>query len=142
MPDALDRIRRIDHIAIAVKNLDESVRLYESVFGASVSVREYIDDYDVEIATIDIGGTTIELIEGKGEGSPIRRFVETRGPGLHHVAFAVDDIAKTLEALREDGVRLIDEKPRRGKDGSLVAFIHPKATQNVLYELVQLPPQK
>ena len=75
---------------------------------------------------------------GKSETSPIRKFVETRGPGLHHVAFVVKDIEKALQGLREQGVELIDETPRRGKDNSLVAFIHPKATERVLYELVEL----
>jgi len=129
---------KVDHIAIAVEDLDRALKMYTSVFGIRADHREYIEDYDVEIATLDAGNTAIELIEGKSETSPIRKFVETRGPGLHHVAFVVEDIQSALDKLREEGVTLIDETPRRGKDNSLVAFIHPKATERVLYELVEL----
>ena len=94
----------------------------------------------MEIATISVGGTDVELIEAKRDDSPIRKFIEKRGPGLHHIAFTVPDINKALEQLRKDGVRLIDETPRRGKDNSLVAFIHPQSTESVLYELVQPDP--
>jgi methylmalonyl-CoA/ethylmalonyl-CoA epimerase len=130
--------KKIDHIAIAVQDLDRAIETYASVLGLEVQHREYIEDYGVEIATLAIGDTAIELLEGKSEKSPIRRFVETRGPGLHHVAFVVDDIQNALDRLRAEGVRLIDETPRRGKDNSLVAFIHPKSTERVLYELVEL----
>jgi methylmalonyl-CoA epimerase len=129
---------KVDHIAIAVEDLDTAIEMYASVFGLKVVHRERIEDYDVEIATLEVGNTAIELIEGKSETSPIRKFIETRGPGLHHMAFVVDDIGVALDKLREQGARLIDEAPRHGKDNSLVAFIHPKATQGVLYELVQL----
>lgn len=129
---------RIDHIAIAVENLDEAIGTYEAVFGGSVKHREFVEAFGVEIATISIGETDVELIEGKSKDSPIRKFVEKRGPGLHHIAFAVPDIRKALDQLRADGVRLIDETPRRGKENSLVAFIHPESTDRVLYELVQV----
>lgn len=129
---------RIDHIAIAVEDLDQAIRLYESLFELEVSHREFIDEYNVEVATVDLGGTAVELIEGRSDDSPIRRFVASRGAGLHHIAFVVDDIRKALEVLRAGGARLIDETPRRGKANSLVAFVHPKSTQGVLYELVEL----
>ncbi len=129
---------KIDHIAIAVEDLDRAIETYSAVLGLEVRHRETIEDYGVEIATLGIGDTAIELLEGKSEKSPIRKFVETRGPGLHHLAFVVDDIRKTLDTLRAEGVKLIDETPRRGKDNSLVAFIHPKSTERVLYELVEL----
>ena len=128
---------KIDHIAIAVENLDEAIATYETVFGAKVAHREVVGDFGVEIATIIAGDTAIELLEAKRDDSPIRKFVDTRGPGLHHLAFAVADIHEALRELREAGIRLIDETPRRGKENSLVAFIHPKATDHVLYELVQ-----
>ena len=130
--------KKIDHIAIAVENLDRAIETYARVLGLRAQHREYIEDYGVEIATLAIGDTAIELLEGRSERSPIRRFVESRGPGLHHLAFVVDDIRKALDTLRAEGVKLIDETPRRGKDNSLVAFIHPKATERVLYELVEL----
>ena len=134
-------IDKIDHIAIAVEDLDKAIELYEKTLGFPLTHREHVDSYGVDIATFDVGGTAIELLEGKSEGSAIRRFVETRGPGLHHIAFVVEDIGKSLEALSAEGVRLIDETPRLGKENSLVAFIHPKSTQKVLYELVQLAPE-
>ena len=132
-------IEKVDHIAIAVEDLDRAIAMYSAVFGVGVSDRERVEDYDVEIATLPVAATAIELIEGKSERSPIRKFVENHGPGLHHIAFVVEDIQASLDALRRQGVRLIDETPRRGKANSLVAFIHPKATERVLYELVQLP---
>ncbi|MDH3215098.1 MAG: methylmalonyl-CoA epimerase [Candidatus Krumholzibacteria bacterium] len=129
---------KIDHIAIAVDDLAAAIDMYESIFGLKVCHREYVEDYHVEIATIHTGSCAIELIEGQGDDSPIRRFVQTRGPGIHHIAFVVDDIRESLEKLRQQGIRLIDATPRRGKNNSLVAFIHPKAAQRVLYELVEL----
>jgi len=129
---------RIDHIAIAVDDLDAAVALYETTFGLRVSHRETVADFNVEIATIQIGETAIEFLEGKSDDSPIRRFVEKRGPGIHHIAYVVDDIEQAMADLRAGGARLIDEKPRRGKENSLVAFVHPSSTGKVLYELVQL----
>jgi methylmalonyl-CoA/ethylmalonyl-CoA epimerase len=131
------RIGGIDHIAIAVENLDRAIDLYRDTLGLEVARRELVRDFDVEIATIELGGTAIELLEGKSDASPIRRFVRKRGPGLHHVGFLVDDIEAAIEALKTAGLTLIDETPRRGKDNSLVAFVHPNSTQKVLYELVQ-----
>ncbi len=129
---------RIDHIAIAVEDLDAALAMYQSLFELEAAHREYIKDFDVDIATFTIGNTKIELLEGKSQDSPICKFVRKRGPGLHHIAFAVDDIRKVLARLKVEGVRLIDETPRRGKGNSLVAFVHPASTQNVLYELVQM----
>lgn len=129
---------RIDHIAIAVDDLDQAIETYASVLGLQASEREFVAAYDVEIATLRVGDMAIELIEGKTAESPIRKFIERRGPGLHHVGFVVTDIEKALSHLRAEGVALIDEKPRRGKGNSLVAFVHPQATGRVLYELVQL----
>ena len=130
-------IKGVDHIAIAVENLDEAVALYEQTLGLKVTHREYVADFDVETATIVLGDTAIELLEGKSAKSAIRRFVENTGPGLHHIALTVDDIHATMAHLRSQGAVLIDEKPRVGKEGSLVAFIHPRSTGRVLYELVQ-----
>ncbi|UCH85200.1 MAG: methylmalonyl-CoA epimerase [Candidatus Latescibacterota bacterium] len=131
----------VDHIAIAVEDLDKAIELYQKTLGFKVTHREHIEGYDVDIATIEVGGTAIELLEGKSDRSAIRRFVQTRGPGLHHIAFVVEDIEKSLQTLRSQGVKLIDEVARPGKENSRVAFIHPKSTQGVLYELVELPPR-
>ncbi len=127
----------IDHIAIAVENLDQAIEMYEKLFGLRVMHREVVAGFDVDTATFPVGETSIELVEGKAEGSPIRKFVEARGPAIHHVAFLVEDIEETLAELKAAGATLIDEKPRTGKNNSLVAFVHPKSTQKVLYEIVQ-----
>jgi methylmalonyl-CoA epimerase len=130
-------IEKIDHIAIAVENLDEAIVLYEKTLGLKVAHREHIPGFEVDTATFDIGDTSIELVEGKSEESAIRKFIKTHGPGIHHIAFAVKDLQGSLAALKAQGARLVDETPRRGKENSLVAFIHPKSTQKILYELVQ-----
>ena len=130
-------LERIDHIAVAVEDLDQSIETYEKL-GLRVTHREVVEDFGVEIATIDAGNTAIELIAPRDADSPIRKFIDERGPGLHHVAFVVDDIEKALDQVRRLGYQLIDETPRRGKENSLVAFIHPGSTGKVLYELVQL----
>lgn len=133
---------KIDHIAIAVENLDEAVELYERIFGLAVTHRERLADFEADTATFELGGAAIELVQGTSEGSAIRKFVKAHGPGIHHIAFAVEDIDQALADLKAKGVRLIDEIPRRGKENSRVAFIHPEATQKILYELVQPEPEK
>jgi methylmalonyl-CoA/ethylmalonyl-CoA epimerase len=127
----------IDHIAIAVTDLDAAIQLFKSVLGMRLKHREDVAGFQVTIATLDTGGTDIELIQATSPDSPIAKFVAERGAGLHHVALRVPDIDAALERLRAQGVPLIDETPRPGKDGSRVAFIHPKATGRVLCELVQ-----
>ena len=130
-------IQGIDHIAIAVADIEAAIQLFESVFGMKVKHREDVASFKVKIATLATGGTDIELIQATSDDSPVATFVAERGAGLHHVAFAVPDIESALGMLREGGVQLIDQTPRPGKDGSKVAFIHPKATNRVLCELVQ-----
>jgi methylmalonyl-CoA/ethylmalonyl-CoA epimerase len=135
------RDMKIDHIAIAVENLEEAVALYERILGLSVRHRERVADFETETATFELAGAAIELVQGTSEESTIRKFIKARGPGVHHIAFAVEDIEQTLAGLKAKGVRLIDETPRRGKGHSRVAFIHPGSTQKVLYELVQPEPE-
>ena len=130
-------IKGIDHIAIAVADLDEALKTFESVFGLEATHREHIADYDVEVATVKVGNTAIEFIQATSDDSPIRAFVEKRGAGIHHIALAVDDVEAGLESLNKKGVDLIDATPRDGKEGSRVAFVHPRSTSRVLYELVQ-----
>jgi methylmalonyl-CoA/ethylmalonyl-CoA epimerase len=130
-------IRGIDHVAIAVENLDAAVALFERVFGMKVKHREEVTGFRVTVATLSTGGTDIELVQGMSPDSPVARFVAERGAGLHHVAFAVPDIDAALAALKRQGVPLIDETARPGKEGSRVAFVHPKATGRVLCELVE-----
>jgi methylmalonyl-CoA/ethylmalonyl-CoA epimerase len=133
---------KIDHIAIAVENLDEAVELYERMLGLAVTRRERVADFEADTATFELAGAAIELVQGTSEESAIRKFVKARGPGIHHIAFAVEDIDQALADLKAKGVRLIDETPQRGKEHSRVAFIHPESTQKILYELVQPEPEK
>lgn len=130
-------IRGIDHIAIAVESLDSAIALFEKVLGLKAHHREEIAGFGVAIATIAIGDTEIELVQGTTADSPITKFVASRGPGLHHIAFEVGDIDGALKKLAASGVALIDTVTRPGKQGSRVAFIHPKATGKVLCELVE-----
>lgn len=130
-------IEGIDHIAIAVESIDEALATFEKVLGLRAAHREAIGGYGVEVATIATGGADIELVQGTGPDSPIGKFIATRGPGIHHIALAVDDVTAALARLREAGVKLIDETPRPGKNGSRVAFVHPRATNKVLFELVE-----
>jgi methylmalonyl-CoA/ethylmalonyl-CoA epimerase len=135
-------IRGIDHIAIAVADLDAAVSLFATVFGMKAVHREEIAGYGVRVATLATGGTAIELVQGITPDSPITKFVAERGPGMHHVALEVANIDEALALLREQGVPLIDQAARPGKQGSRVAFIHPKATGRVLCELVENSPRR
>jgi methylmalonyl-CoA epimerase len=130
-------IKKVDHIAIAVESLDEAVELFERTLGLRMTHRESAAGSDVEAATFDLGDIALELVEGTSESSAVRKFIKARGPGLHHIAFAVDDIERSLASLKAKGVRLIDETPRPGQAGSRVAFIHPRSTRKVLIELVE-----
>jgi methylmalonyl-CoA/ethylmalonyl-CoA epimerase len=130
-------IRNLDHVAIAVEDLDAAIALFASVFGLKAHHREEIAGFGVAVATIKVRDTEIELVQGTTPNSPITKFVATRGPGLHHVAFEVGDIDGALKKLAASGVALIDTVARPGKQGSRVAFIHPKATGKVLCELVE-----
>jgi methylmalonyl-CoA epimerase len=127
----------IDHVAIAVEDIEAAIQVFESVLGMKLMHREDVSSYKVKIATLATGGTDIELVQATSPDSPIAKFIADRGPGIHHIALSVPNIEDALATLREQGVQLIDQAPRPGKDGSRVAFIHPKATNRVLFELVQ-----
>ncbi len=129
--------RRIDHIGIAVADLDAAIALYEQSYGMRVVHRETLQEQGVEAVLFDVGENHIELLRPLADDTPVGRFLERRGPGLHHVAYHVPDIDAALAQLREDGVRLIDTVPRTGIRGSRVAFVHPSATASVLTELVE-----
>lgn len=128
---------KIDHLGIAVTDLDEAMALYEGAFCLHVHHREILEDQGVEAVALEVGQTTIELLEPTREDSPVARFLADKGPGIHHIAYAVDDIAAVLADLKEQGVRLVDETPRVGLGGTKIAFLHPKSTFGVLSELVQ-----
>ena len=128
---------RIAHIGIAVKNLDESLKLYQETLGLTLHGRELVYGDKVTVAFLPIGDTEIELMEAVEPDSPVGRFIEKRGEGIHHIAVEVEDIDATVETMRDQGYRLIDEEPRPGAGGVRVAFIHPKSANGVLIELCE-----
>lgn len=127
----------IDHTGIAVTDLDDAIPFYRDVLGMPLVHRETIVSQGVEAALLDVGDAHVELIAPIGAETSVAQFLERRGPGLHHVAYRVDDIDAALASLSAGGVRLIDERPRAGIRGSRVAFVHPSATGGVLTELVE-----
>ena len=129
-------LKRVDHIGIAVKNLDESVKFYESL-GFKASGYEVVAEQKVKVAFLPCGDSELELLESTEPDGPIARFIEKNGPGIQHIAIRVDDIDKALEELKAKGVRLIDQVPRYGAGNARIAFVHPKATGGVLLELTQ-----
>jgi methylmalonyl-CoA/ethylmalonyl-CoA epimerase len=128
---------RIEHVALAVSDLDASIAHYERMWGLSVSHRERVDDQGVEEAMLPLGDSNLQLIAPTGSGTTVQRFIERRGEGLHHIAYEVDDLTDVLNQLKSQGVRLIDETPRRGGRGHMVAFVHPSANHGLLVELIQ-----
>jgi methylmalonyl-CoA epimerase len=126
----------VHHIGIAVDDLDAAVDRYSSLFGAILEHRELVADQGVEAASLLVGPSRVELLAPTGPDTPVGRFLEKRGPGMHHVAFEVADVAAELARLKADGVQLVDEEPRRGLFGLQVAFVHPDATGGVLAEFV------
>ncbi len=127
----------IDHVGIAVENLDEAIDLYSDSFGMSVDHRETVIEMGVEAVLLSVGEAHIELLSPLGEDTPVGKFLAKKGRGLHHVAYRCDDVAASLERCRQGGLRLIDEQPRIGIRKSRVAFLHPASTGGVLTELVQ-----
>jgi methylmalonyl-CoA/ethylmalonyl-CoA epimerase len=127
----------LDHIGVAVRSLDESVPLYRDLLGLPLLYHDEVETDRVKVAVFDLGKGHLELLEPTGDDSPIAKFIEKRGPGLHHVALRATDCARALGALKEVGVRLIDEEPRGGAGGAQIGFVHPKATGGILLELCQ-----
>ena len=127
----------IDHVGIAVSDIDAALALYGDALGMPLVHRETVTDQGVDAALLDVGDGHIELLAPLGPDTPVGKFLARNGPGLHHVAYRVDDVEAALEAARTAGLRLIDETPRTGIRGSRVAFLHPAATGGVLTEIVQ-----
>ena len=134
------KTQKLDHVAIALENLDEVEKLYTEVLGLTVKHRETVHDQGVRTSMLvpEKGGTSIELLEPLDKNSPIFKFLEKRGEGIHHVCFVVDNIEQTLARLKKDGIELIDEAARDGAYGAKVAFIHPTAMHGVLIEIAEL----
>jgi methylmalonyl-CoA epimerase len=128
---------RIDHIGVAVEQIEPALALYRDDLQLTVAHREVVEEQGVEAVLLDVGENHVELLAPLGADTPVGKFLAKNGPGLHHVAYQVQDIDATLGALKQAGLALIDEQPRSGIRGSRVAFVHPRATAGVLTEIVQ-----
>jgi len=131
------RVIKVDHIGIAVKSISEALKLYEESLGIKCEGIEEVPEQKVKTAFLPIGDTEIELLESTAPDGPVAKFIEKRGEGLHHIALRVENIEEALEELKKKGIRLIDEKPRKGAGGARIAFLHPKATGGVLLEICE-----
>ena len=130
--------RGIHHLGVAVRDLDEAVETYERLFGAEVEHRAELEDQGVEAVAVLVGAGRVELLAPLGEETPVGRFLAKRGPGMHHVAYEVDDVQAELDRLTEQGAELVDDEPREGLFGLQVAFVHPDAVHGVLTEVVSV----
>ena len=128
---------KINHIGIATKGIDEALKFWEDALGLENVHTDVVEDQKVRVAMLPIGESRIELLEPTSGDSPISKFLEKRGGGIHHIAVDVEDIEASLKTLKDKGMRLIDEVPRIGSEGCLVAFVHPSSANGVLLELVQ-----
>ncbi len=130
-------ITELDHIGIAVKNLDDALEIYERILGLKVEKIRDFEEQKVKTAFLLAGETKIELLEPTDKEGPVARFIEKRGEGVHHLAFTVTDIEAALQKMKDKGIAVVDEKPRIGAEGFKIAFLHPKSTKNVLVELCE-----
>ena len=126
---------KVDHIGIAVKDLDQAKKFYTEVLGLQAMGEEVVEEQKVRVCFIPCGDSEVELLESTSPDGPIAKFIEKKGEGIQHLAFRVDNLEAALASLKEQGVRMIDEKPRYGAGGASIAFVHPKATGSVLVEL-------
>jgi methylmalonyl-CoA/ethylmalonyl-CoA epimerase len=131
------RLGAVNHIGIAVRNIEEAKKVFSDTLGLSCVDEKTLPERGVRIAFLSSGNTTVELLEGIGPESTVSKFVEQKGPGIHHLCFEVEGIDRVMKELAESGMRLIDEKPRPGAEGKPVAFVHPKSTLGVLVELIE-----
>lgn len=128
---------KIDHIGIAVNNLEETLKFYTEVLGLECQGTEVVEEQKVRVAFLPVGDTEVELLESTDPTGPIAKFIEKNGEGVQHIAFRVDDIEEAIAYMQEKGMKMIDEKPRYGAGGAKIAFVHPKGTGRVLVELSQ-----
>jgi methylmalonyl-CoA epimerase len=128
--------RGIHHLGVAVEDLDAAVATYERLFGAKLEQRETVQEQGVEAASLRVGSDRVELLASLGADTPVGKFLAKRGPGMHHVAYEVDDVGRAIDELAAEGAELIDERPRRGLFGLEVAFVHPDSVHGVLAEVV------
>jgi methylmalonyl-CoA/ethylmalonyl-CoA epimerase len=132
-------LNKVEHIALAVADLDAAIDHYSKIWGLAVEHRERVEDQGVDEAMLAIGDTYLQLLGPTSPDSTVGKFIERRGEGLHHIAYEVDDLEATLAELKSKGVPLIDEAPRKGGRGHMVAFVHPKGNHGLLVELIQAP---
>lgn len=132
------KLINLDHVAVAVVDLDEAIGEYRRQYGVEPLHREVVEEQGVEEAMIPVGGSFVQLLRPLSDETPVGRFISKHGPGLHHVAYAVPSIEDALAHLKEEGIRLIDESPRTGGRGAKIAFVHPKELAGTLIELVEL----
>lgn len=130
-------VTRVDHIGVAVNSIDEALKLFEGVLGLKATERETVEEQKVTVAFLPCGDSEIELLESTAPDGPIAKYIEKKGQGVQHVALRVTNIEEALKELKERGVRLIDETPRRGAGGAKIAFIHPKETYGMMLELCE-----
>lgn len=130
-------LTKINHIGIAVKSLEDTIPFYRDNLGMAFAGIEEVAEQQVRVAMLQVGESKIELLEPISEDSPVAKFIEKNGTGIHHIAYEVADIEEAIAKLMADGVRMVDEKPRRGAHGTRIAFIHPKSSNGVLTELCQ-----
>lgn len=130
-------VNKIDHIGIAVSDLDEALKFYEDVLGIKCVSKEEVPDQKVKVAFLPIGDTEVELLESTDKEGPISRYIDKKGEGVQHIAYRVDDIEVAIRECKEKGIKMIDEEPRYGAGGAKIAFLHPKSTFGVLIELCQ-----
>lgn len=130
-------LRKIEHLGIAVKSIKESIKTYETLLGATCYKMEEVVSEGVKTAFIQIGESKIELLEATNPDSPIAKYLEKKGPGIHHIAFDLEDISAEIKRLTNEGFTMIHESPKDGADNKLIAFLHPKSTESILVELCQ-----
>ena len=129
-------VHAVHHVAFAVEDLDEAVETYRSLFGAEVELRDTLENQGVEAAYLRLGSGRVELVSPLGDDTPVGRFLASRGPGMHHVGFSVDDVSAAVGELAADGAEVIDAEPRPGLGGHLVSFVHPRSLHGVLAEVI------
>ena len=131
------KVKRIDHIGIAVKGIEQAGKFYTDVLGLEIEDIEHVSDQRVNVAFVPVADSEVELLESTDSDGPVAKYLASRGEGVQHIAFRVEDIEEALRELKEKGVRLIDQAPRKGAGGAKIAFIHPKETNGVLVELCE-----
>lgn len=130
-------VKKVDHIGIAVQSIHDSLPFYTEKLGAKYLREEIVSSQQVKVAFLDVGNTKFELLEPTSDKSPIAKFIEKRGEGIHHIALGVESIEKRIEEMKEKGIQMIDEAPRQGAGGNAIAFMHPKSTRGILFELCE-----